>query len=146
MRAAILCPGPSLSSRPPGDWAHADVTIGVNGAAQLGVHWMAAFDVPMVQAHACHASVGVFSHAAKWDGLKSLPVLWAKRLILTDTVLMRLPREIQRAGGSFSKCGALVLAWCLGADVIELHGDDMSGETYFDGSPCAATSWRQGLS
>lgn len=132
MRAAILCPGPTLQHSWPWPAMAFDVRIAVNRAIlhEPASEWWAAADWPMLQSTLAKPSVGICTQddpARMLRGGSLIPVVRMPPQILAWS---DLPNKYP----GYSTLSAFGLAEHLGATEIYLFGDDKMGTRDFDGA------------
>lgn len=135
-RVAVLCPGPSL----PKTWRGQpyDAVVAVNRAADRGCDWLAAYDWQPIVGNMRHARQGIVTLAGQVKQLSGTGDL--QILDVADV----LPKGLRYVSMTFSKLGAMALAGWLGADTVDVYGDDMHGGRYFDGEECASGGGKNG--
>lgn len=127
MKAALLCPGPSVANYQPADHA---MVAGVNRAVGIAPcdFWVFLDDRPFYSAQPlgepCLVTSGMIHRR-----------LYRKQLITSARPFLdraRLPFEGDLPWGRFSSTNALVLLAALGATEIECFGVDMVGTLDWD--------------
>lgn len=129
MRAAILCPGPSLARTWTSGLAY-DVRIAVNRAIlHETCHWWSVGDWTTAQDIAGRPTNGIVSQDDTIRFIRGGSLIPADR---TPPQLLKWS-ELPTPNPAYSMIAALGLAAHLGATDVDIYGDDKSGEKDWDG-------------
>ncbi len=132
MKAAILCPGPSLVKLT--DWATRrndfDVVIAVKRAALMGCDWWVSGDWACFRDTGAQPSIGYCTTAEAIIPLKAGQIIPPNRY---DPRSVCVPWERLAFHAGFSSIAALALVLYLGVEEVVVYGDDKAGDRDFDG-------------
>lgn len=128
-KAAVLCPGASLRQTWGGHGYATVIAVNRAAAAVPAVPWVVALDEAPLRAHGGQATLGVMSTKA------CLARVRPGVSTLDESIL---PQPIRLAATQFSKLAAITLGAWLGAEQVDVYGDDMAGGAYCDGAALAS--------
>jgi len=138
MNAAILCPGPSLSAVTQADLVDYDIRLGVNRAPlQIAVEYWCVLDYPIIRDYRQQVlgNPSLMTHSTTWNDIRGKVAPFPVRIPL-ENVEAWYGRKYERR----TTPSAMLLAGYLGAETIDIYGDDKTSEPDWDGFQTAETA------